>query len=949
MSNHSTDISRSSSSRSLVSMNINPQLKSQKISSLYEVEYSEDNKIQPTQLPVINPYLAYQKPSTSFIRSIRSLIHTSPKGPKEYVQSSSFDKHCITGLAAEQFVTLEIPSDFPKGWIGAGYSHIHFGAIRLALSYHGSEGKPVVARIALLDTRYLKYQDACIGTVEATMNSGLVMVTFFPNFIMALQDPNLIDALKVQVHIVGAPQVESSIIATLHYQIVYRVQDHALKLSGCGSNDSLLITVNTQEQPHCVHVPRQIPREELIQLLPEKWVTSYDQFHAAKQPIKSTNTKIISKGDGTSEIRFDHSHLKDSPTPPVFPTQMMMTPRGDLTQSHDKEDPDCFCELCHPGAEAKMIEFFDSNGKPILLFKNLVTGHCPWNIDCSCEQCVEEDFIQEIEGGYHSSYNPHKKKRNKKKNSIHSQLYQRWKNGDTTVGPLGEDNGKFVFLVDYGPRRKERDLVPEDVTPKPPPPADPPEPPSYRKAVPTKPVQPCYKKIQKWIKKNPTIQKESIQDLQGEPQRICMFNPTDSSYNKNFPSLEEFTEKEFRHIPKIPTQLHGEKISAAEATLNWQTENALAQNATLRRIDARVAQMDTKITMVETKVDGNTKIANELIVSLHRMLKEAERRPAEPGRDPFYQMEQKNQEIQRLKDHIKYLQDHDLPPSVRSEEALFSSRTLYPSLFSSCERIPPSLPSMFHQQLIEPKRLAPYELRNLIRQQEADQKREREERERKGKSHVEEEPEPKISRSLMIRDEQQQNPLSLFLKGYKEAIIPRIAALNTEESNQPSESENSEYSQSESIQTSSDEEIQMAIPDVKTEEYDPMEATPSATTPPSFQLNSGKYTFTLDGIPSTKWSQRFQEFQAWMETQKLTRESNFDILSEFVSRFTGLLRDWWNTVSQPDQVFFLTRQSFHEVLQILHTVFLGSQDDLKVLKKKEFFERKCCSPEKRDL
>ncbi|KAK9032916.1 hypothetical protein V6N11_017958 [Hibiscus sabdariffa] len=250
-------------------MEVNPKITShtsKKISSLYEVEYSEDNKIQPTQLPV-------------------------------------FGYHYITGSAAEQFVTLEIPPEFPKGWIEAGYSHIHFGAIRLALNYYGAEGKPVVARIALLDTRYLKYQDACIGTVEATMNNGLVMVTLFPNFTMALEDPNLMDALKVQIHIVGAQQVESSIIATLHYQIVYRVQDHAFRLGRCGSNDSLLITVNTQEQPHCVHIPRQIPRDELIQLLPERWVTSYDQIHAIKQPIRSTNTKIISKGDGTSEIR----------------------------------------------------------------------------------------------------------------------------------------------------------------------------------------------------------------------------------------------------------------------------------------------------------------------------------------------------------------------------------------------------------------------------------------------------------------------------------------------------------------------------------------------------------------------------------------------------------------------------------------------------------------------
>ncbi|KAK8997169.1 hypothetical protein V6N11_020653 [Hibiscus sabdariffa] len=578
-------------------MDVNPKLKShssKKISSLYEVEYSEDKKIQPTHLPVIKPYLAYQKPSTSGIRNIRSLIHSPPKTVKEYVQSSSFDKHYITGLAAEQFVTLEIPSEFPKGWIDAGYSHIHFGAVRLALNYHGSDGKAVVARIALLDTRYLTYQDACIGTVEATMNNGLVMVTLFPNFTIALKDPNLMDALKVQIHIVGAQQVESSIIATLHYQFVYRIQDHSFRLDGCGSNDSLLITVNTQEQPHCVHVPRRIPRDKLIQLLPERWVTSYDQIHATKQPIRSTNTKIISKGDGTSEIRFDHSHLKDSPTPLIFPTQMMMTPRGDLIQTHDKEDPDCWCELCHPGVESKMIEFFDAEGKPILFYKDLVTGYCPWDMECSCEQCVEEDFVQEIEGRYHTSYNPHKKKKNRKKNSIHSQLYQRWKNGDPTVGPLGEDNGQ----------------------------------------------------------------------------------------------------------------------------------------------------------------------------------------------DPFYYVEQKNQEIQRLKDHIKYLQEHGLPPSAQSGETLFPNRSTPSSVFSPFEtRTPLSPPSVFHRQPVEPKRLAPYELRDLIRKQEADQKREREERERKGKSHAvqeKEEPVPKVSRSMMIKDGQ-QNPLSLFLKGYKEAIIPRITAINTEE------------------------------------------------------------------------------------------------------------------------------------------------------------------------
>ncbi|KAK9008527.1 hypothetical protein V6N11_075416 [Hibiscus sabdariffa] len=175
-------------------------------------------------------------------------------------------------------------SSLYEGWIEEEYSHIHFGAIKLALNYHGVEGKPVVARIALLDTRYLKYQDVCIGTVEATVNNGLVMVTLFPNFTMALENPNLMDAFKVHIHIVGAQQVESSIISTLYYQIIYRVQDHAFRLGGCGSNDSLLITVNTQEQPHYVHIPRQILKDELIQLLPKRLVTSYDQIHVINNP-----------------------------------------------------------------------------------------------------------------------------------------------------------------------------------------------------------------------------------------------------------------------------------------------------------------------------------------------------------------------------------------------------------------------------------------------------------------------------------------------------------------------------------------------------------------------------------------------------------------------------------------------------------------------------------------
>ena len=47
---------------------------------------------------------------------------------------------------------------------------------------------------------------------------------------MSLADPNLPTTLKVQIQLQGAEQISTSKIATLHHQIVYRLQNHALDL-----------------------------------------------------------------------------------------------------------------------------------------------------------------------------------------------------------------------------------------------------------------------------------------------------------------------------------------------------------------------------------------------------------------------------------------------------------------------------------------------------------------------------------------------------------------------------------------------------------------------------------------------------------------------------------------------------------------------------------------------
>ena len=124
----------------------------------------------------------------------------------------------------------------------------------------GRKGLPVTARIALLDTRFKQYEQATIGTVLTTLHAGSVVLTVYPNFNLSLDDPNLSTFLKIQVQIQGAEQVSSAKIATIHHQLVYRLQNHSLILPTPPdlSSDTLMILVESPDIPTIIQIPRQI-------------------------------------------------------------------------------------------------------------------------------------------------------------------------------------------------------------------------------------------------------------------------------------------------------------------------------------------------------------------------------------------------------------------------------------------------------------------------------------------------------------------------------------------------------------------------------------------------------------------------------------------------------------------------------------------------------------------
>ena len=80
--------------------------------------------------------------------------------------------------------------------------------------------------------------------------------------------------IKVQIQLQEAEQIPTSKIATLHHQIVYRLQNHVLDLpTPHTTSDALMIFTDTDTIPTIIQIPKQIHKQELLKLMPLEWLT----------------------------------------------------------------------------------------------------------------------------------------------------------------------------------------------------------------------------------------------------------------------------------------------------------------------------------------------------------------------------------------------------------------------------------------------------------------------------------------------------------------------------------------------------------------------------------------------------------------------------------------------------------------------------------------------------
>ncbi|KAH9734774.1 hypothetical protein KPL71_017497 [Citrus sinensis] len=892
-----------------------------KIENLVEYSYiPESAQISESSYPLISPYHLYKRPS-SFTRSIRTLISTRRPHPKEYIQSSRLDQCSLQATPAEQYVTLEIPSELISNWKREGYTHLHLGGIRLILTLHGRKGLPVTARLAMLDTRFKQYQDAVIGTVLTTLHAGSVLLTFYPNFNLSLQDPNLPTTLKVQIQIQGAEQISSAKIATLHHQLVYRLQNHALDLpTPEHHSDTLMVLAESDQIPTIIQIPRQIPRHELIKLMPLEWISNYEQFHNNTAPIQTSESMFERRQDGTVRMTF-----KPPPSAPQEPPRLSFTYSSMITAVQTAQ-------------EDLPITGFNSEGYPVYPAKH--NGHFLWDApgsgmcdpNCPCWDDWEED-------------DDHATTRKKK------------------------------------PKKKKPPVPCHHCDPKPP--SDPPPPPA---------PLPIYRKELKWIAKH--CKSEIPSPLPNptpivQPLACMMFSSTSSDYSSSFPSLEPHTDPQRNVVSKpfIPSPItstgHLEPPKPFESVLNWQTQNARAQNDTLLHLNSRVENISLRTEQIETKVDSITAQMQQIYQNLQSRISQldSELRAMLAHRYSGPEFDQKEREIRRLK----------------AELAQIESERQRPTLFTTSPPIPSISPTYhpFASMLSPIKQYDPSKLFGMTHTLFRDNPLPPPPKP-KPKPRPQPRPAPLHPSSLTIpgqpspsstptsppaplfvptqsKDKEPMHQFTAHTVTHSSTTVDQTSDSNPAVSDSPTETDTeSSVSTSDSEKSYADiTKILMAQPDQPTqgqtshtepyvdipseveEEMPESSATnqpPPTQTNPSSQKSSNGPWFTFDDLPSHKWRDRLNEMSAWIDLQMLRPGATTQsVLREFATRFTGALRDWFDSLGQYRQLQFVDLPEVSSALAVLHDQFLGDPSAVFEAARRDYLNMKCCSLNAKDL
>ncbi|KAL4653336.1 hypothetical protein ACB092_01G295400 [Castanea dentata] len=148
--------------------------------------------------------------------------------------------------------------------------YLHIGLVQVAVKPLTRKGIDASVLMCLRDARFKKFNDSILGMITASLYDGPVYFDCYPDLALALDDPNIIKALTLNILTSGYDMDDGSRPFTLIYRIFYRLLDSQLTPRSRGrdpAGKTMLIQCSTSDAK--IQVPKMIQWQDVT--LPKEW------------------------------------------------------------------------------------------------------------------------------------------------------------------------------------------------------------------------------------------------------------------------------------------------------------------------------------------------------------------------------------------------------------------------------------------------------------------------------------------------------------------------------------------------------------------------------------------------------------------------------------------------------------------------------------------------------
>ena len=103
------------------------------------------------------------------------------------------------------------------------FSYLHIGMVQVAIKPLTRKGINASVLMCLRDTRFKNFKDSILSMITASLYDGPVYFNCYPNLTLALDDPNIVKALTLNIASSSYHMEEGSKPFALIYRIYYRL------------------------------------------------------------------------------------------------------------------------------------------------------------------------------------------------------------------------------------------------------------------------------------------------------------------------------------------------------------------------------------------------------------------------------------------------------------------------------------------------------------------------------------------------------------------------------------------------------------------------------------------------------------------------------------------------------------------------------------------------------